>query len=207
MKVSIFGGTGKFGTGLARRIAAGRTHELAIASRDLKKAEAAAQACGPSVLGMDHKTAAVWCEIAVIATPYSGHSILLESTRSELATKIVIDAAIPLDPTDPTKIRTQTGTSAGEEAAAILQSSRVFAAFHTLSHRILPQIEVSHDALVAGPEDGKVPVFEFIRSLNLRPIHAGPLGAARLLECMTALLISINKQNKTRESGIQITGV
>ena len=56
-------------------------------------------------------------------------------------------------------------------------------------------------------EDGKPAVFDFIRSLNLRPIHAGGLGVARLLESTRALLIAINKQNKVRESGIRITGV
>jgi len=55
-------------------------------------------------------------------------------------------------------------------------------------------------------EDGKPAVFDF-RSLNLRPIHAGGLGVARLLESTRALLIAINKQNKVRESGIRITGV
>ena len=207
MRVAIFGGTGKFGTGLARRITAVGVHEVAIASRDLQKAETAAKAYGNKALGMTHSAAASWCEMAVIATPYAGHASVLESIREAIGDKVVIDATVPLDPSDPTKIRSVSGTSAAEEAAAVLSSARVFAAFHTLSHRVLPHAETSHDGLVAGSEDGKQPVFEFMRSLNLRPIHAGPLAVARLLECMTALLIAINKQNKTRESGIQIVGV
>jgi len=61
--------------------------------------------------------------------------------------------------------------------------------------------------LVAGGENGKQQVMQLIREMKLRPIDAGPLEAARLLERMTALLISINKQNKVKESGLKVTGV
>ena len=130
----------------------------------------------------------------------------MESIREAIGEKSVIDATVPLDPSDPTKIRSTSGTSAAEEAATVLSRAKIFAGFHTLSHRVLPHAETVLDVLIAG-SDGKPAVFDFVRSLNLRPIHAGPLGVARLLECMTALLIAINKQNKTRESGIQIVGV
>ena len=48
---------------------------------------------------------------------------------------------------------------------------------------------------------------ELIRSMALRPIDAGPLEVAGHLERMTVLLLSINKANKVKESGIQITGI
>jgi NADPH-dependent F420 reductase len=207
MKIAIFGGTGKFGTALAHRIVASQKHELTIASRDAQKAKAAAQSLGATILGMTHADAATWCEAAVFATPYAVHSNLLESIQKELAGKIVIDAVVPLDPADPTRIRTQSGTSAAEEAAGALPASKVFAAFHSVSHRVLGHVEESHDVLVAGGDDGKATVLEFIRGLNLRPIYAGGIGVARLLECTTPLLIAINKANKTRESGIQIVGI
>ena len=204
MKIAIFGGTGKFGTGLGTRVAA--SHELVIASRDAKKAADAAQTLGPNVAGMTHADAAAWCELAVIATPYAVHSSLLESIKVPLSGKIVVDATVPLDPKNPTRLLTETGMAASQEAAKIL-TSKVFAAFHTVSHRVLHDPKLTCDVLVAGSEDGKADVFEFIQSLNLRPIHAGDLTIARLLESTTALLISINKTNKVRESGVQITGL
>jgi NADPH-dependent F420 reductase len=205
MKIAIFGGTGKFGTGLATRVAA-TSHELCIASRDAQKAAAAASALGPRVTGMKHDDAAAWCDIAVIAAPYAGHSSLLELIQIPLSGKIVVDATVPLDPKNPTRVQTGSGLAASQEAADIL-TSKVFAAFHSVSHRVLHDPKLTCDVLVAGSEDGKADVFEWIRSLNLRPIHAGDLSIARLLESMTALLISINKTNKVRESGIQITGL
>jgi NADPH-dependent F420 reductase len=206
MKIAVFGGTGKFGSGLATRISA-TPHDLVIAARDEQKAAMAAQGFGQHVRGMSHSNAAAWCELGVIATPYAGHSALLEVIKPGMAGKIVIDAAVPLDPKNPTRTRTESGSSAAEEAAATLVSSKIFAAFHTVSHHVLQQPRLSCDVLVAGGEDGKSAAFDFIRSLNLRPIHAGGLGVAHLLECATALLIAVNKTNKVRESGIQITGL
>src|SRR5262245_58114606 len=119
MKIAIFGGTGKFGTGLAARVAA-TPHQLTIASRDAHKALAAAQALGSSVAGMIHPDAAAWCDLAVIATPYASHSSLLESIKAPLSGKIVVDATVPLDPKDPTRLHTETGRAASQEAADIL---------------------------------------------------------------------------------------
>jgi predicted dinucleotide-binding enzyme len=48
---------------------------------------------------------------------------------------------------------------------------------------------------------------DLIRSMNLRPIDAGPLEIAGILERMTVLLISINKQYNVRESGLKIEGL
>ena len=46
-----------------------------------------------------------------------------------------------------------------------------------------------------------------IRSMKLNPIDAGPIEAARQLEQITVLLLSINKANKVKECGIKITGI
>ena len=43
--------------------------------------------------------------------------------------------------------------------------------------------------------------------MGLRPIDAGSLEIAGHLERMTVLLLSINKANNIKESGIKITGV
>jgi predicted dinucleotide-binding enzyme len=48
---------------------------------------------------------------------------------------------------------------------------------------------------------------ELIRNMGLRAIDAGPVEVAGHLERMTALLLSINKANRVKESGIKITGI
>ena len=62
-------------------------------------------------------------------------------------------------------------------------------------------------ALVAGGMNRKADVMNLIRSLKLRPVDAGPVEIAGHLERMTVLLLSINKANKVKESGIEITGI
>jgi NADPH-dependent F420 reductase len=193
MKIAILGGSGKLGRGLAARLEAS-PHSFVIGSRDSAK-------------GRTNAEAADWCEIAIVAIPYQAHRLLLEPLAVFLQGKIVIDATAPLDPADPLRIKTETGTSAAEEAAGLLKDADVYAAFQTVSHRVLQHVEESHDVLVAGPPARKSDVLEVIRSLGLRPVDAGALVMARILESLTPLLISINKQNKVRESGIHIVGL
>ena len=193
MRVAILGGSGKLGQGFAARLA--RTpHDHVIGSRDPAK-------------GKSNAEAAEWCEIAVITIPYRAHRALLGPLTEPLQSKIVIDTTVPIDPSNALQVKTETGASAAEEAAMTLERSDVFSAFHTISHRLLHHPEVSHDVLVAGPSSRKQEVLELIRSMNLRPIDAGPLAIAGLLEQLTVLLLSINKQNKVKESGFKITGV
>jgi 8-hydroxy-5-deazaflavin:NADPH oxidoreductase len=206
MNIAIFGGTGKLGKALAMRLHHSG-HHIALGSRDRAKAAEAAAEIGGDVLADTNETAAAWCEWAVISVPYSGHRALLESVKGNLGGKVVIDATVPIDPGNLLQIKTESGKSAAEETAAMLSDADVFAAFHTISHRVVRQIGLSHDVLVAGAPHRKGEVLDFIRSLQLRPIDAGPIEIAGHLERMTTLLLSINKANKVKESGIHITGI
>lgn len=205
MKIAILGGTGKLGLALAQRLRASG-HETAIGSRDAAKAVEAAKALA-GVPGMSNTDAASWCDMALAAVPYAGHRALLETVKASLEGKIIIDATVPIDPGNMLQIKTESGKSAAEETAAIVTGATVFAAFQTVSHRVLRHPEISHDVLVAGGANRKADVIEVIRSMGLRPIDAGPIEVAGHLERMTVLLLSINKANKVKESGIQITGL
>ena len=59
MKIAILGGTGKLGLAFARRLQQ-TLREVAIGSRDISKAEQAAQKAGSAVLGMTNSDAARW---------------------------------------------------------------------------------------------------------------------------------------------------
>ena len=206
MRVAILGGTGKLGLGFALRLIK-TGHEAAIGSRDAAKAEEAAKTVGETIRGMTNDHAAAWCELAFLSVPYAGHRALLEPLREQLRGKIIIDATVPIDPANLLQIKTESGKSAAEETAAVIPESDVFAAFQTISHRILRQAGVSHDVLVAGAASRKPEVIELVRSMGLHPIDAGPIEVAGHLERMTVLLLSINKANKVKESGIKITGI
>jgi NADPH-dependent F420 reductase len=178
-----------------------------IGSRDIHKALEAVHEAGEGIIAGTNTDAATWCETAFVAVPYSGHRVLLEPLQQVLGGKIIIDATVPIDPANMLAIKTESGQSAAEETAAALPNAYVFAAFQTISYRVLRQPGVSHDVLVAGGPHRKPEVMDLIRSMGLRPIDAGPLEVAGHLEHMTVLLLSINRANKVKESGIRITGI
>jgi NADPH-dependent F420 reductase len=206
MKVGVLGGTGKLGLALALRL--DRTgHEVMIGSRDATKGSDAAAKLDGNVRAGTNPEAAAWCEAAIISVPYSGHRALLESVQGRLSGKIVIDATVPIDPANRVQIRTESGTSATEETAAMFPDSHVFAAFQTISFRVLRQEDRMHDVLVAGTSSRKTEVMNLIRSMGMRPVDAGPTEVAGHIEHITVLLIAINMANRIKESGIEITGI
>jgi 8-hydroxy-5-deazaflavin:NADPH oxidoreductase len=206
MKIAILGGTGKLGLACAVRLHR-HGHNVMIGSRDAAKAVEAAKSVGEGIIGRTNLEAATWGDAAFISVPYAAHRALLEPLKEPLRQKLIIDATVPIDPTNILQIKTESGKSAAEEAAAILTGAHVFAAFQTISHRILRQPDSPHDILVAGGAERKPEVMEWIRSMQLQPINAGPIEVAGHLERMTVLLLSINKANKVKESGIKITGI
>jgi len=206
VKIAILGGSGKLGQAFAARLRQ-TGHEVAIGSRDPAKAEEAAAKAGTGVRGMTNKDAAQWSDMAIVSVPYAGHRSLFESLKESLNRKVIIDATVPIDPENIFQIKTASGKSAAEETAAIVKGADVFAAFQTISHRVLRQPDVTHDILVAGGSARKGELLDLIRSLGLHPIDAGSLEIASHLERMTVLLLSINKANHIKESGIKITGV
>ena len=102
--------------------------------------------------------------------------------------------------------------SAAEQARELTPAGTpVLAAFHSLSAEALQNL--SHtpecDILVCGDDDAaKKALFPLVRLIpGLRPIDAGPLEMARIVESITALLISVNRRYKVHHSGIRITGL
>ena len=64
------------------------------------------------------------------------------------------------------------------------------------------------DLLMCGADaDAKAVVTELGRSMGLRSIDVGPLTNAGPVEGITALLATINRRYKLKNSGIQITGL
>src|SRR5215471_962656 len=159
-----------------------------------------------TVHAMTNDDSEAWCDTAILTIPYSAHRSIIAPLKQALTGKMVIDATVPLNYENIFKIVTESGKSAAEETQELLESAAVFGAFQTISHRILRKTDQVQDVLVAGNPARKTAVMQLIRDMNLRPIDAGPLEAAGLLERMTALMISINKQNKVKESGLKVTG-
>jgi 8-hydroxy-5-deazaflavin:NADPH oxidoreductase len=213
MLVGILGGTGKEGAALARRLAKAG-HGVVIGSRDparaAEKAAELASATGGNVTGGANAEAAARGELVVIAVPFAGHRALLEELKTALATKTVIDTVVPLDFKAAHTYAPPPEGSAAEEARAVLGAgSRVVAALHQIAaHELASDQSIEADGFFCGDDAAaKEQAATLIRALGVRPVDAGGLKNAPILESMTPLLIEINKRHKVKSSGIKITGI
>ena len=225
--VAIIGGTGDRGLGLVLRWAAAGVPVL-IGSREAGKAEEAARKAGErlrasasggaanfSVTGLENPKAAAQATVVVLAVPFPAQAAILKSIRDSLKDSIFVDATVPLAATvggKPIRMLGLWQGSAAEQAREFVPPSiPVLAAFHNVSAEAL-QDSAAHldcDILVCGDDPAaKGRLFALVKLIEgLRPIDAGPLEMARVVESLTALLISLNRQYKVQHAGIRITGL
>lgn len=215
--IAVIGGTGPQGRGLAYRFARAG-HDVVIGSRSAEKASATAGelAAMPRIAGAmtgaSNQAAASGADVVVVAVPYDGYAALLKHLSGALAGKILVSCVNPLgfDKRGAYGLDIAHG-SAAEEAAALLPTARIVAAFHHVSARNLidPEGDLSHeDVLVVGDDaEAKDIVCTLSTAVSGRPgVDAGALRLARQLESFTAVLISVNKRYKVR-SGIALVGL
>lgn len=211
MNVSVLGGTGEQGRGLAQRLArAGQS--VMIGSRSADRAESIAAEIGSGVAGGSNEDAAKFGDIVIVAVPWDGHRELLESLASDLAGKIVVDCVNPLgfDKQGAFALPVDEG-SAAQQAASVLPDSSVVAAFHHISAVLLLDDSVSSietDVLVLGDDRDATDAVQALagRIDGIRGIYGGRLRNAGQVEAFTANLISMNRRYKVH-AGVRITDV
>ena len=234
-KVAIIGGTGDLGYGLALRWAYAGV-PVVIGSREAAKAEAAAakvleklgkgsgnaEGVAGAVIGLENAQAAAQAAVVVLAVPFPAQMGILKSIRGALGTAktaIFVDATVPLAVTvggKPTRMLGVWQGSAAEQARELVPANvPVLAAFHNASAGALADLSqpLDCDILVCGDNAAaKKRFFPLVERIDfqhggLRPLDAGPLEMARIVESMTALMISLNRNYKVAHAGIRITGL
>ena len=211
MNVSVLGGTGEQGRGLAQRLArAGQS--VMIGSRSADRAQSIAAEIGSGVAGGSNEDAARFGDIVIVAVPWDGHRELLESLASDLAGKIVVDCVNPLgfDKQGAFALPVDEG-SAAQQAASVLPDSSVVAAFHHISAVLLLDDSVSlieTDVLVLGDDRDATDAVQALagRIDGIRGIYGGRLRNAGQVEAFTANLISMNRRYKVH-AGVRVTDV
>jgi len=211
MNVSVLGGTGEQGRGLAQRLArAGQS--VMIGSRSADRAQSIAAQIGSGVAGGSNEDAARFGDIVIVAVPWDGHRELLESLASDLAGKIVVDCVNPLgfDKQGAFALPVDEG-SAAQQAASVLPDSSVVAAFHHISAVLLLDDNVSSietDVLVLGDDRDATDAVQALagRIDGIRGIYGGRLRNAGQVEAFTANLISMNRRYKVH-AGVRVTDV
>jgi len=211
VNVSVLGGTGEQGRGLAQRLArAGQS--VMIGSRSADRAQSIAAEIGSGVEGGSNEDAAKFGDIVIVAVPWDGHRELLESLASDLAGKIVVDCVNPLgfDKQGAFALPVDEG-SAAQQAASVLPDSSVVAAFHHISAVLLLDDSVSSietDVLVLGDDRDATDAVQALagRIDGIRGIYGGRLRNAGQVEAFTANLISMNRRYKVH-AGVRVTDV
>jgi NADPH-dependent F420 reductase len=209
--VSVLGGTGEQGRGLARRLGLAGCR-VVLGSRDAARAAAAAADLPGDVTGADNAGAARAGDVVIVAVPWDGHRELLEALAPDLAGKVVVDCVNPLgfDKQGAFALPVEEG-SAAQQAQAVLPGSRVVAAFHHVSAVLLldEQVErVETDVLVLGDDREATDLVQALAGLipGMRGVYAGRLRNAHQVEALTANLISVNRRYKAH-AGVRITDV
>ena len=217
--VPIIGGTGALGFGLALRLGQAGV-PVVIGSRDAGRAREAAgrvleKVPDAQVEGLENAEAAARGPIVILAVPFRNQSENLTNLKQVLSEgQILVDATVPLAAAVSGKATRLLGVpqgSAAEQAQEMApEGVTVVSALHTVSAPVLGDLarELDEDVLVAGDSrETKKRVAELIgRVPGLRPVNAGLLETARLIEGLTPLLISVNIRNKTH-AGIKLTGL
>ena len=209
LTIAILGGTGDLGTGLARRWAKAG-HKVVIGSRTAEKAEiAAADLSSFGVEGLENTAAAAKADIVAITVPYSNQLATLETVKSQLSGKILIDATVPLMPPKVGTVQLPEGGSAAVNAQKALgEDVTVVSAFQNVAaEKLKSDIDLECDVLVAGDKvAARQTVIDLVEDAGMRGWHAGPLANSAAADALTSLIIQINRRYGIAGAGIRITG-
>ena len=217
--IAIVGGTGPEGSGLALRWARAGQNVI-IGSRDAeraraKAAEIAKQTASTKVSGAANAEAVAAADVVVLTVPFPAQADTIKAIKPAFRPgTVLIDATVPLASTvggRATRVVTLWQGSAAEQAAELAPKDvRVAAAFHNVgSDALHSEADVDCDVIVCSDDDEARRVATSLAELiaGVRAVDGGKLENARIVEQLTALLISINIRHKAHSAGLRITGI
>ncbi|MEE3183903.1 uncharacterized protein METZ01_LOCUS26736 [marine metagenome] len=211
--IAILGGTGDLGTGLAIRWSKAG-YKIVIGSRTLPKAQAAVaelEKISPTTpaAAMENTDAATAGDIVVLTVPAEHQLSTLETVKSGLRGKILIDVTVPLVPPKVGMVQLPVEGSAGKRAQNFLGDDvHVVTAFQNVAAHLLKEdVTVECDVLVAGNKRAaRDKVIQLAQEAGMTGWHAGPIENSAAAEALTSVLIQINRRHDISHSGLQIVG-
>lgn len=187
MRVGIIG-TGRVGQAIAKGLSK-TENEVRFGSRDPQKA--------PAVDGTkidSQRAVAAWADVVILAVPFSAASDTVRALDGgTLDAKVLVDATNALSTSRDLALGFT--TSGAEELAKLAPRAHVVKAFNTVFARNMSTGQLAGEPLtlfVAGDDAAaKESVMHLGREIGFDPVDAGPLKAARYLEPMGVLSISL----------------
>jgi 8-hydroxy-5-deazaflavin:NADPH oxidoreductase len=195
LKVAVLGGTGKMGLALAGRLA--ESNQVIIGSRDPARAREAAKGIRGAT-GMDYAAASAEADVVVVSVPDSAVGTIAPLAK-HLSGKLVLSVVNPLRFEGGLIYFGREEGSAAEELARLLPESRVATAFNNIPAGLLQKEVPPIDVLVAAEtKETFEEAARLVKTIpNLRPLYAGPLSQAAIVETMTALVLNLANLNRT----------
>src|SRR4030067_2266484 len=176
MKIGIIG-KGNVGTAIAAGLPR-KGHEVKFGHRDPKEPVA---------------EAAKWGEVIILAVPHGAAADTAKELGSAADGKTVIDVSNALN--DKGELAIGFTTSAAEEIQKKLPKAHVVKAFNTVFAQNQSVGRIGNEKLtlfVAGADaKAKATVMQLGADIGFEPVDAGPLKAARYLEPMGMLIITL----------------
>ncbi len=215
--ISLVGGTGHLGKGLAIRLAAAG-YPVLIGSRIPKKARRAAldveqvlskHGIRVSIGYGENREVVKKGDIVILTVPYEALDTILPVVRDSIK-----EGAVLVSPVVPMRIvrgkAQRISISEGSVALRIqkeVPEAKVVAAFHTVSYRLLLEYPapIEGDVLIFGDDDkATAQVAELVSTIpKLRPIPGGGLKEAYIVEHIVPLMINIAHRMGKRDIGIK----
>lgn len=208
MKVGIVGGTGELGRGLALRFQSGMV--VIVGSRSRERAEQCAESllgkAKADVRGATDEEAASECDVAILAVPEVDEGFM-KRLEGPLSGKLAISPIAPMRRVGRYFEHALPRGSAAEEVARVLGRSRVAAALHVVpAEKLQSGASLSYDVPVAADDRRTYEEAALVVKMvdGLRPLYAGPLACARIVESLAPFLINVGMLNGIRSPSIRL---
>ena len=205
MNITIIG-AGNMGRGIATRAIAGG-HKVTFVDANPETAQKAAADLKAEVGTLDTPLG----DVVVLAVWYGTNIEIAKQLGANLAGKVVVDIANPLNPTYDGLATAPDSSSAEDLAKASAAGAYVVKAFNTTFAGTLLTGEAGGqklDVFIAGDDtDAKAKVSQIVTDGGMRAIDTGPLHRARQIESMQLLQIVLQGTLGTNwGSAIKILG-
>lgn len=186
--ISIIG-SGNMATAIGTR-AAKRGHTIELMSRNAAKAQVLADQIGNGATVGTYGARPAG-DIVIVAVLYAGAADVVTHYGDALAGKILVDISNPFN-ADASGLATAAGDSVAQQIAAVApEGAHVVKALNTVFGHVIAQ-DKPLDAFFAGDSaEAKARVAAFLESLDMRPLDAGGLQMASVLEWTSILLMGV----------------
>jgi 8-hydroxy-5-deazaflavin:NADPH oxidoreductase len=204
MNITIIG-PGKMGRAIGTRAVAGG-HSVTYVGKTLESAEKAAKDVKAAAKKNAQVSAATLAnvdlgDIIVLALWYGTNIDVVKQLGAELAGKVLVDIANPVNSTYNGLVTAPDSSSAEDVAKAAASGTKVVKAFNTTYAGTLLARQVAGqplDVFIAGDdEDAKNRVAQLVKDGGMRPVDTGPLNRARQIEGLQLLHIAVQNTLRT----------